>query len=354
MARKHILIVEDQPQSAQVLRDGLESLNQDFSIELAASSGQALKMIDKQGPDLLVADVLLPGISGLELMQRVLERYPHTRVILVSGVRDSEMRKEVARAGAHAFFFKPLELADFLDAVERTLGLVESTLPSEMQLLKAQMDAAEEQVGNIAQYMTDLRFNLAAECVALLNERGQILARAGSLNDPEIETTLMPELMTAFFAAGRIAKHTGAPQTDGLMVFRNPEYHLHLSSIGQGYALLLVAQPLNSAQLAALSEATRKTLERMAPQLARLEHILRPDDEMELEAPAKAEAPSLEDTDPQLEGILHEAETKPMDRGHADKYWKSHTEQVLVAPPKGSALTYEQARQLGLAPVEEA
>lgn len=351
MSKYRILIVEDEPQSARVLRDGLESLDQDFEILLATSSDQALKALKKGAPDLLVADVLLPGMSGLELMQRVLQRHPATQVILVSGVRDPELRKEVARAGAHAFFFKPLELADFLDAVERLLGLVESAAPSEMDLLKAQMESAEEHVGNIAQYMSDLRFNLQADCVALLNARGQVLARAGSLPDAEIETTLMPELMTVFFAAGRIATHTGAPQIDDLFIFRNPRYHLHLSSVAASYALLLVTPPLNAAQLAALSEATLKTLERISPQLARLESALRPAPEQP--EPEPQPAANLEDTDPHLEDVLHEAETKPIDRGRAEKYWKAPSEQLLVAPPRGAALTYEQARQLGLAPIEE-
>lgn len=350
MDAKHILVVEDQPESARVLRDGLESLQADFVIHEAGSAEDALRLLDTHKCDLLIADVRLPGISGLELMEHAQKRNPQTRTILVSGVIDPEIRQQVARAGAHAFFFKPLELADFLDAVERVLGLVEGVLPNEMQVFKDKLAAAEEPVGNIAQYMTDLRFNLKADCVALINERGQILARAGSLPDVQVETTMMPDLMSAFFAAGRVATHSGAPNLDDLMVFRTPNYHVHLSSIAFSYALLIITQPQPAAQLAALSEATQRTLARIAPQLARLEIALRP-------GPAQAEAAEaadkLGDTDPHLEDLLDEAETKPVDRGRAEKYWESSSEKVLVDPPRGAALTYEQAVQLGLAPIEE-
>lgn len=350
MDAKQVLIVEDQLQSARVLRDGLESLQAGFVIHEATSAEDALKLLDMHGCDLLIADVLLPGISGLELMQHAEKRNPQTRTILVSGVRDPEIRQKVAQAGAHAFFFKPLELADFLDAVERVLGLVDGVLPDEMQVFKDKLASAEEPVGNIAQYMSDLRFNLQADCVGLINERGQILARAGSLPDVQIETTMMPDLMSAFFAAGRVAAHSGAPKVDDLMIFRTPNYHMHLSSIASNYALLIVTQPLQAVQLAALSEATQKALERVGPQLARLEIALRPTAAPAEPVPATAK---LEDTDPHLEGLLDEAETKPMDHGHAEKYWKSSSEKLLVDPPRGSALTYEQAVQLGLAPVEE-
>lgn len=348
MDAKHILIVEDQPESARVLRDGLQSLPAEFVIHEAGSAEDAIRLLDSHKCDLLIADVRLPGISGLELMEHAQKRNPQTRTILVSGVLDPEIRQQVARAGAHAFFFKPLELADFLDAVERILDLAETALPDEMQVLKDKWAAAEEPVSNIAQYISDLRFNLQAECVALINARGQILARAGALPDAQIETTMMPDLMSAFFAAGRIAAHSGAPNLDDLLIFRTPNHHIHLSSIASSYALLITTQPLQAAQLADLSEAVQKTQARIAPQLARLEITLRP-------KPAAAEpaVDALGDTDPHLEELLNEAETKPVDRGRVEKYWKSPSEKVLVDPPRGAALTYEQAVQLGLAPVEE-
>ena len=212
------------------------------------------------------------------------------------------------------------------------------------------MNAAEDHVGHIARYISDLRFNLQADCVALINERGQILARAGSLPDTEIETTLMPELMTVFFAAGRIATHTGSPTIDDLMVFRNPRYHLHLSSVAPNYALLVVTPELSAARLAPLAEGLQRSLERITPQLAGLERALRPPDESTQPIRVKA---GLEDTDPHLEDVLHEAKTKPIDRGHAEKFWQATTEHLLVNPPKGAALTYEQALQLGLVPIKD-
>src|SRR3972149_6402393 len=174
MSTKRILLVEDQKDSAEVFRAGLESLDKAFQVTTALSAEEALKALEKEKFDLLIADVLLPGISGLELMARFRRRNPETKVILVSGVRDPEIRKQVARSGAEAFFFKPVEMSDLLDTVERLFGMASSFLPSEMSVVKEEL-AAESQAGHIAEQLAELRFNLQALSAALINERGQIL-----------------------------------------------------------------------------------------------------------------------------------------------------------------------------------
>jgi CheY-like chemotaxis protein len=343
MSAKRILLVEDQKESAEVFRAGLESLDQGFQVTAVSSAEEALNALEKSSFDLLIADVLLPGISGLELMVRFRRRNPETKVILVSGVHDQEIRKQVARSGAEAFFFKPVELADLLDAVERIFGLAESLLPPEISAMKEELAAEEKPAKQIADQLSELRFNLQALSVGLINERGQILARAGALPDPEIETSLMPHLMSAFFAAGRIAAFTKSPYPDDLQVFRGKDFFLHLSSISPSYALLLVTKPIAPARMAAQVEAMQKYIGRLAQELNRLEKATKP-------APVVQKSePKLGDTDPHLEKLLDKAETKPISRSQTDKYWKNKEKEMQSTPQLG-ALTYEQAAQLGLAP----
>lgn len=343
VAMKRILLVEDQKDAAQVLRAGMESLAADLQVVSVTSAEDALKALDKGAFDLLIADVLLPGISGLELMARFRRRNPETKVILVSGVRDPEIRKQVARSGAEAFFFKPVEMSDLLDAVERLFGIAESILPSEMKVMKAQLAVSENDSSKVSDQLAGLRFNLGALCVALINERGQIIVRAGALPDEQIETSLMPHLMSAFFATRRIAAFTKSPHTDDLIIVRGTDYHLHLSSIGNAYALLIATKPLQTARMAALAEAVQKSITRLEPILGKLEQSLQSKTEP---APSKRSA-DLADTDPHLEKLLDQAETKPTSPRRVEKYWQTAE---LPPLPQAGALTYEQAVQLGLAP----
>jgi CheY-like chemotaxis protein len=334
-AQKRILLVEDQKDVAQVFRAGLESLDPAFAVTDVRSAEDALKALEKQGSfDLLIADVMLPGISGLELMVRFRRRNPDTKVILVSGVRDPEIRKQVARSGAEAFYFKPVELADLLDGVERLFGIAKSFLPSEMQVVKS----AATDSSKLSDLLAELRFNLQALTACLINERGQIFARAGALPDPEIETSLMPHLMSAFFAAGRVAAFAKS-ESDDLLVVRGAKYHIHLCTIGPAYSLLIITKPQQNARMAALAEAAQKAVARFAPMLTSLEHTVEPK--------GSKKSADLADTDPHLEKVLDQAETKPTSPRRVEKFWKT-TE--LPPMPKAGALTYEQAVQLGLAP----
>lgn len=339
LVAKRILLVEDQRESAQVIQAGLESLQEAFFVTHVTSAEEALKALDKSIYDMLIADVLLPGISGLELMARFRRRNPATKVILVSGVHDSEIRKQVARAGAEAFFFKPVEMADLLDAVERIFGIAKSFLPPELSVAKDVPGPAKPSE-KISLQLSELRFNLQAFSVALLNERGQILARAGALPDAQIETSLMPHLMSAFFAMGRVSAFAKADRIDDLLVVRGNEYHLHLASIGATYGLLVTTKPLNSARMAALSEAIQKSVTRLAKGLNSLERSVQTGEER----------PDLAETDPHLEKVLEQAETKPTSPRLVERYWKAT--EIPPLKPAG-ALTYEQAARLGLAPAED-
>lgn len=338
MVRKRILVVEDQKEAAQVLQAGLESLDSSFTVITVGSAEDALKHLDKAAFDLLISDVMLPGVSGLELMSRFRRRNPETKVILLSGVRDPEIRKQVARSGAEAFFFKPTEMSDLLDSVERLLGIAQSFLPSEMSMVSTSDDPSEK----ISQQLSELRFNLQAISVALINERGQIEARAGALPDEQIETSLMPHLMSAFFAFSRISSFAKTERPDDLLIVRGSEYHLHMASASATHLLLVITKELKAARLAALSEAMQKATQRLTAALSPLP-------QKAALAKPRIEA-DLADTDPHLERLLDMAETKPTSPRAVEKYWKT-TE--LPPLPISGALSYDQAAQLGLTPNED-
>jgi two-component system response regulator RpfG len=134
MAGERIIIVDDQIEATRLVQKNLELLSEEFQISNAFSGEEALLELTSGNTDLLIADFRLPGISGLELMQRFKTHNPGGKVILISGVTDPKIRQQVAQAGADAFFFKPIDMPEFLDAVERALGLVETILPPELHL----------------------------------------------------------------------------------------------------------------------------------------------------------------------------------------------------------------------------
>src|SRR5574341_439432 len=126
-----ILLVDDQRDILRLLHSTLDTLGHKFEIIESPSGEEALLEAGRRKIDLLVADYLLPGMSGIELMHKVRARHPEVKVILISGMTDRQARDEMLNAGAMALFDKPIPLADFLDAVERSLGLVRTIFPPE-------------------------------------------------------------------------------------------------------------------------------------------------------------------------------------------------------------------------------
>src|SRR5918996_3587083 len=131
MAAPCVLLVDDQKDIVRLLHSSLQTLGHQLDLVDAPSGEEALLEASRRKIDLLVADYLLPGISGVELMYKIRRRYPELRVIFISGMTERKARNEMLNAGAVAMFDKPVPLADFLDAVERSLGLVRTIFPPE-------------------------------------------------------------------------------------------------------------------------------------------------------------------------------------------------------------------------------
>jgi hypothetical protein len=124
-----------------------------------------------------------------------------------------------------------------------------------------------------------------------------------------------------------------------LHVVRGAEYCIHLASVANTYALILVTKLLKPARSAALAAALEKALPRLAQSLGAVQ-----------EPSSPMPAAQLADTDPHLERLLDQAETKPSNPKAAERYWKTAELPPLPLP---GALSYAQAARIGLAPAEE-
>ncbi|HWQ83848.1 MAG TPA: response regulator, partial [Anaerolineales bacterium] len=123
MARYHILIVDDQRDVRVLLRSGLETLQLDLKVIDVPSAEEALLVLGKEPIDLMVADVRLPGMSGLELRAQAGRRMPTTQLILITGMTDENVKQQLSQAGVAAYFFKPIQIGLFLEEVCRCLGV---------------------------------------------------------------------------------------------------------------------------------------------------------------------------------------------------------------------------------------
>jgi two-component system response regulator ResD len=122
-ARANILVVDDEPTISEVLCRYLERAG--YGTRVAADGHAAMAAVSDQTPDLIVLDLMLPGIDGLEVMRRVRERdRDHTAIILLTARGEESDRIVGLRLGADDYVvkpFSPAELVARVDAVLRRL-----------------------------------------------------------------------------------------------------------------------------------------------------------------------------------------------------------------------------------------
>lgn len=115
---RRVLIVDDEE---CVRRLFAEYLGQDYSCETAADAQEALELLAREPFALVVSDVQLPGLSGIELLRKITERYSDTAVIIVSGIDRTQRVIDAVRMGASDYLLKPCELDVLTASVERAL-----------------------------------------------------------------------------------------------------------------------------------------------------------------------------------------------------------------------------------------
>jgi DNA-binding NtrC family response regulator len=113
-----ILVVDDD----DVIRDTLcELLSADYSCQAAETAEAALAKLEAQGFDVVLTDISMPGLNGRELLQKVVELYPGTPVIIISGHSDQEQAQNLLSHGAFDFLLKPFRLEAVEASVKRAI-----------------------------------------------------------------------------------------------------------------------------------------------------------------------------------------------------------------------------------------
>jgi two-component system alkaline phosphatase synthesis response regulator PhoP len=115
-----VLVVDDDDAIRGVVRSVLEA--DGFDVVEAADGPAALLLLDAingRGPDLVVLDVMMPGIDGVEVCRRI--DHDRVKVVMLSARDDAETRDRASSAGADAYLTKPFSAIDLLDALEDLL-----------------------------------------------------------------------------------------------------------------------------------------------------------------------------------------------------------------------------------------
>src|SRR5262245_12056696 len=135
-----ILVVDDEALIRDTLAEYLAS--EGFAVSACATGEQALERAAEQPYDVALCDVQLPGLDGLELLERLLKLSPRTFVLLITAYATVENAVEAFQRGAHDYLMKPIILDDVLNKVRHLLAYRD--LYRENQWLRRELNRADE------------------------------------------------------------------------------------------------------------------------------------------------------------------------------------------------------------------
>lgn len=117
---RSVLIVDDDPLVRELLGEVLGS--DAFDLRFAADGPTALQEVEAELPDLVLLDVMMPGMDGFEVCRRLRHVHPHLRIVILTARVGRDEEAVALAAGADAFLakpFSPLALREFIDREPR-------------------------------------------------------------------------------------------------------------------------------------------------------------------------------------------------------------------------------------------
>ncbi len=177
MAPIRILIVDDEPEVREIFRSVLEE--DGHQVEEASTGEAALELLADGAYDLILLDVKLPGISGVEVLKEVRRRTPSPRVVMVTGVMDDDLYdlSIYSRDPANGFLTKPCSLSSLKECVEKVLT-------EDTPFIRTPRDELRHAVTKVQQALDQARRSLAIVEVLSGGALGQALSASLQYGGP--------------------------------------------------------------------------------------------------------------------------------------------------------------------------
>src|SRR3954462_1906168 len=162
MRLRKILVVEDDESLRRVMQFQLEKAGHKTAV--AANANQALEVLDHDAQDVVITDLNLPGMSGLELLKKVRAEHPETVTIVVTAYGTVASAVDAMKAGAYDYVMKPVHSYELNVLVDRVLE--NKRLVEEVQVLRSTIDGKYGFESNVGHSPVLLRVLEAAARVA--------------------------------------------------------------------------------------------------------------------------------------------------------------------------------------------
>lgn len=113
----NVLLVDDEEEYIRTMAERMEM--RDLGSDVALTGEEALTMLEGDVPDVMVLDLKMPGMGGMEVLEKAGERFPDLPIIILTGHGSDQEEVEARRLGAFDYLRKPVDLADLMEVIRR-------------------------------------------------------------------------------------------------------------------------------------------------------------------------------------------------------------------------------------------
>ena len=117
MGEISVLLVDDDEEFSKALAEHIDI--GEIRWEVAATGESAVSKIQAAPPDVMVLDLNLPGMGGMEVLERVKKELPHIQIIVLTGQRSDAVEVEARRFGAFDYLRKPVQIGDLMESIQK-------------------------------------------------------------------------------------------------------------------------------------------------------------------------------------------------------------------------------------------
>jgi two-component system response regulator (stage 0 sporulation protein A) len=114
-----ILVIDDDELLLEEMKEFLEG--EGYTALVASKANEALRLMSDTKPDLMIIDVIMPGIDGFALLKQAKEKLPDSKTVVLSGVGDEAFKQKAEQLGADHYVVKPMNLDSFRKLIEDLL-----------------------------------------------------------------------------------------------------------------------------------------------------------------------------------------------------------------------------------------
>ena len=197
-SKSKVLVVDDEPSASELCMMLLKDMG--FDVEQAESGPRALAILESGPTDIVLTDVRMPGMNGIELLGAIKERYPQTAVVIMTGYGTIPSAVEAIKLGAYDYITKPFAVEEFRQVFKRLVEMQELT--RENHLLREQLKTSQgfaNIIGTSGKMQKIYRLILKAASkrhhVLILGESGtgkELVARAIHAQSPWANQPFVP------------------------------------------------------------------------------------------------------------------------------------------------------------------